>query len=434
MTASPQPSHRSLLIASAAVLAACSTPATGIASDGASVNTPTTSGAPPLKPVATIPTAKGPHGIDVAGDLVFNADPSAGKMEIIDPQFDASAADAGLRAVLRTLDFAAIFPGSATATVSASPSYTKADPARRVAIAMDGLTKGLRIISPTMRDQVAFVAMEGKPGSRLGWWDNRTAMLQQASVPNSLFRVRWPLVAGVADFAAIPSTRSFDLAPVATGSAGGFIAVGKAFVAAPSGPDHAVVLSALKDEDGDPTGDKWILKEGNEPGPIEMGFVGGKDMLVYGNKTSNTIVVYDPAARAVVAKSTTLSTPTDSVLTADKAKVFITCKGADRVAVVDLASGQILNHIPVGRKLEGKPAAPVHIYRVPSPDPASADQIWVMGDGDASVTVIDAISYKVLHVIEVGVGHHKAAFTATRAFVSNITDSTISVIDRTQVK
>jgi DNA-binding beta-propeller fold protein YncE len=165
-----------------------------------------------------------------------------------------------------------------------------------------------------------------------------------------------------------------------------------------------------------------------------MGLVGGKDRLVYGNKTSNTIVVYDPELKTVVAKSTTLSTPTDSVLTADKGKAFITCKGADRVAVVDLASGQILTHVLVGRKLDDMPTSPVHIYRVPSPDPAAADQIWVMGDGDASVTVIDAISYKVLHVIEVGVGHHKAAFTATRAFVSNMTDSTISVIDRTQVK
>ncbi|MBM3258241.1 MAG: hypothetical protein FJY99_00670 [Candidatus Sericytochromatia bacterium] len=434
MTAIQQSSRRSLFLASAALLAACSTPTTGTASGGATANSPTTSGVPALKPVATIPTAKGPHGIDVAGDLVFNADPSAGKMEVINAQFDVTAADAGSLAVLETLDFTRLFPGSSAATVSARPSATKADPAQRVVIALDGLANGLRIISPTTRGQVAFVAMEGKPGSRLGFWDTRTAMLQQASVPNSLFRVRWPLVAGVADFAAIPSTRSFDLAPVATGSAGGFIAVGKAFVAAPSGPDHAVVVSALDPADGEPVGEKWILKEGNEPGPIEMGLVEGKDRLVYGNKTSNTLVVYDPSTKTVVAKPTTLSTPTDSVLTADKAKAFITCKGADRVAVVDLATGKILTHVLVGRKLDDKPTAPVHIYRVPSPDAAAADQIWVMGDGDDSVTVMDAVSYKVLHVIQVGVGHHKAAFTATRAFVSNITDNTISVIDRTQVK
>ncbi|MEB3236918.1 MAG: hypothetical protein VKO64_04750 [Candidatus Sericytochromatia bacterium] len=427
-----QSSHTSTALL-AAILTACSTPSTGT-SGNTTINTVTTSGAPALRPIATIPTAKGPHGIDVAEGLVFNANPSAGKLEIIDPQFDATLPDAGIKAVLKTLDFAAIFPGAPGATVSASPSYTKADPRHRVAIALDGATKGMRIVSPTTRDQVAFIPMQGKPGSRVGWWDDRTALLQQSAVPASVFWVRWPSVAGVTDFAASPATASFDLAPVGTGSAGGFIAVGKAFVAAPSGPDHAVVVSALSPADGTPVGDKTILKEGNEPGPIEMGLVGGKDRLVFGNKTSNTIVVYDPEGRMVVNKATTLSTPTDSVLTADKARAFVTCKGADRVAVVDLASGQILTHVLVGRRLDEKPASPVHVYRVPSPEAGGPDQIWVMGDGDASVTVIDSVSFKVLHVIEVGVGHHKAAFTATRAFVSNITESSISVIDRTLVK
>ncbi|MEB3299278.1 MAG: hypothetical protein VKO21_07330 [Candidatus Sericytochromatia bacterium] len=418
-----------LLVALSMALAACADPATVGTSATASDNSPTTSGAPALTPLATIPTAKGPHGIDVAGGLVFNANPSAGKMEVVDPD-----GNGGTGAILRTLDFTALLPGTAAATVSASPSYTKADPGHNVVFALDGARKALRIVSPTTQDQVGYIQMEGKPGSRLGWWNFRTALLQQSGVPANLFWVRWPEVAGVADFAAVPATASFDLAPVATGSAGGFIAVGKKYVAAPSGPDHAVVVSALKDDGSGLEGDKRILQEGNEPGPIEMGLVDGKDRLMYGNKTSNTIVVYDPTTGTLIGKPTTLSTPTDSVLSADKTKAFVTCKGADRVAVVDLVSGQILQHVLVGRKLDDKPASPVHVYRVPSPVPGGPDQIWVGGDGDASVTVIDATTYKVMHVIQVGNGHHKMAFTDRRAFVSNIVDNTLSVIDRTQVK
>jgi len=37
-------------------------------------------------------------------------------------------------------------------------------------------------------------------------------------------------------------------------------------------------------------------------------------------------------------------------------------------------------------------------------------------------------------VITVGNGHHKMAFTATKAYVSNITDNTVSVIDRSAIQ
>ncbi|MNY60906.1 hypothetical protein D3C86_1975220 [compost metagenome] len=66
--------------------------------------------------------------------------------------------------------------------------------------------------------------------------------------------------------------------------------------------------------------------------------------------------------------------------------------------------------------------------------PSGPNQIWVSNDSGASVSVINADSLEVMATIAVGQGHHKMAFAGTKAYVSNITDGTVSVIDRTQLK
>ena len=126
--------------------------------------------------------------------------------------------------------------------------------------------------------------------------------------------------------------------------------------------------------------------------------------------------------------------------------IFVAMKNENSVGVLDMSSGspEFIQSLQAGTR-------PNHMYLSPN-----GETLWVMNDGNAaapdkgadmincdtnsaSVTVIQdgaegktgAQNARVLKTICVGRGHHKAAFSTTplRAFVSNITDGTITVID-----
>ena len=58
----------------------------------------------------------------------------------------------------------------------------------------------------------------------------------------------------------------------------------------------------------------------------------------------------------------------------------------------------------------------------------------MLNDSGDSVTVIDPVTFLVKATVEVGKGHHKCAFSATKAYVTNITSGDVSVIDLTAIK
>jgi YVTN family beta-propeller protein len=113
---------------------------------------------------------------------------------------------------------------------------------------------------------------------------------------------------------------------------------------------------------------------------------------------------------------------------------YVTMAGSNDVAVVDYIRNRLALRVPVGVR-------PVHIYMAPDLPPAKyqvlhglgTHEAWIGNDGGDSVSVIDGATLKVRATVAVGKGHHKMAFWGDKAYVSNLTDNTVSVIDRRQV-
>ncbi len=136
------------------------------------------------------------------------------------------------------------------------------------------------------------------------------------------------------------------------------------------------------------------------------------------------------------------SNPGDTTATAND-HIFVNVSNANKVAVlnIDSSGARLAKYIDAGKN-------PVHIYQDP------AGKIWAMNDGTSgvdtvnsacnassvgSVTIIqdgvkgavDADTASLLKHLCIGKGHHKAIFTTSpkRAFISNITENSISVVD-----
>ncbi|MBO9542228.1 YncE family protein [bacterium] len=376
----------------------------------------------------TVSVPVGPHGMAFAGGRIVNASPNGFKIAVIDPDQES---------VVKELDFSGETP-------QGKPSYTKASHDAAYAFNLDGGAKALRVIKGATGEQVKKIALDGAtPGSKCVWEDDTTLIvpLKDAASKQNIARIKW-----TGGFEADPTVDRLTVnSDTATDSVGGFAAVGAGFIAAPNAADNSVSFIKI----GNP--EVTTIKQGLGPSAIDISTYGGKATLLFGNKISNTVVLYDLNEKKVVTELSVGKEPTDMALRADGRYAYVTCKGSEEVAIIDLGEKKA-TMVKVGRKLldaaSTANAGPVHIYAVTAPAAASqyrtaheghdhdADkqQIWVGGDGDGSVTVLDAETQKVIGVVRVGNGHHKMAFTATKAFVSNITDNTVSIIDRALVK
>lgn len=372
-----------------------------------------------------ITVGEGPHGIAVAGGVVINANPKSGDISFIDPASEAEVKRLSL---------------SGGKEVN-SPTQAKATHDGQYALTMDSKAHLLRMIKGSSREVVDTVSLGKVPGSKPVWADDSTAYLAVGTGPDAnVTKVSWPN-----GFEAAAATESLTVSrPGATLFTAGFVAVGGGYLAVPNGPDNSVSFVKLSEPSSVTT-----LQEGNNPGPIDIATADGKPVLIFGNKNSSTVVLYDLAAQQKLAVLQVGSTPTDMVLRGDGRFAYVTCAGSGEVAVIDVAERKLHGLVKVGRGLADKPSKPVHVFAVDKPagssafrvshsheeshDPA-AQQIWVGGDGDGSVTVLDAQTQQVMAVITVGVGHHKMAFTDTKAFVSNLTENSVSVIDRTAIR
>ncbi|MEB3186562.1 MAG: hypothetical protein VKP72_03890 [bacterium] len=372
----------------------------------------------------------GPHGMTaLENGLIVNANPKSGDVNLI----DGAASPA---AVVKTLP-----PLIESPTASSSPSYFKHAPDERFAVNLDGGIVGLRVFDALAKDWTATgkIALPGKPGSKFVWattqTDEQTLFVPTAGATN-LARVRWEngfeQAPTVTPYLMRRTPGADETLPTYTT---GFVAMGGGFIALPDAADNAVHVQNL-DTANQPTGSVRTFREGNAPGPLDLATFDGVTTLVFGNKNSNNVILADPSkngSSGVLAVLNVGSTPTDMVLSSDHRRAFITCKGSGEVAIVDVKNRTLSRLLKVGRNLTDATPNPVHIYRVGAPAGYQHEQVWVGGDGDASVTVIDAVDLQVIAVVKVGNGHHKMAFTDKRAFVSNLTDNTVSVIERGRI-
>ncbi|PKL76552.1 MAG: hypothetical protein CVV27_09705, partial [Candidatus Melainabacteria bacterium HGW-Melainabacteria-1] len=172
------------------------------------------------------------------------------------------------------------------------------------------------------------------------------------------------------------------------------------------------------------TGRTLAIKAGNEPAVVAIANWDGQDrMLIIGNKASNTVTLHNLDTGVPVTLSNVGQTPTDAVLDPASNRVFITMAGSNDVAVIDYRQQKLVTRIAVGQR-------PVHLYSMPGQTPA---EIWVGNDAGNSISILDSAAPKLKATLPVGKGHHKMAFSSGKAFVSNISDGTVSVIDRSHL-
>lgn len=148
--------------------------------------------------------------------------------------------------------------------------------------------------------------------------------------------------------------------------------------------------------------------------------------MVVANTTAGAIDVVDTATNAVAASIPVGDSPPQVAVSADGRYVYVTLIGSSSVVKVDLAEQQVIGSVAV-------PAPPVQLYLTADGTRLlSADQ----GTDDTpgtTVTMIDPESMTVESTVQAGSGPHGVVIepTGQRAWVTNLYDDTVSVIDLT---
>jgi YVTN family beta-propeller protein len=145
-----------------------------------------------------------------------------------------------------------------------------------------------------------------------------------------------------------------------------------------------------------------------------------------------TIGVIDPirgvAGYSQLLAMIALSRPgEDWVYSRDEKTLFVTMPKAGQVAVIDTENFKVQKNIAAGN-------SPFRIALQPD-----GRYLWVGNnaeDGSSGVTILDALSNKVVAWLPTGAGHHELAFSddSTYAFVSNRDSGTVSIIDVQRLK
>lgn len=368
-----------LMLAAVAVLSACQAAAP-------------TSPPPGLAAARTIAVGKTPHGIGAAAGFVYNSNVGDQTISVIDASTDA---------VVETL---ALGNGGV-------PGYVKAFHDEKAIMVVDTANGALLVYEPASRKLLQTVPLGKGPDKVAVDSDDRTVYVSLTG-ENKLLSLIFE-----ADRAKAPQRREL---PAGTPS-GEHRALGVAegWAAVPDAGDNATSLIRLA------TGERTPLTGGNAPGPVAIALDGPTPLaLVVGNAASNTISLFPlPSGEAKTLSGVGL-TPTDALADAGSSRVFVTMAGSDEVAVVDAAAGTLVGKVPTG-------ARPVHLYRAPE---LETPELWVGCDSGDVVTVIDAESLRVKATVALGKGHHKLAFAGGKAYVSNIADGTVSVIDRAGIR
>lgn len=386
------------LALAASLLAACQN-ATQTATNGVSAAT--------HQSAKTIPVGAAPHGMWAAAGFVYNSSVGVSKLVVIDTTTDA---------IVKEIPF-----------TDGKPGYVKAFHDGKHVLVTDTLKGQLLVIDPAQDHKVLQTIALGSDPDKIvvDPVDNKTVFVSLTGEPKVI-----QLTFGT-DRAQPPARKDLAVGSVAgEGKKHRAIAYAHGRLVVPNSAENNVNLIDVA------TGEVQTVSDGNGPGPVALGVaLGAAKTAIVGNQASNTISLYD----IVNGGKTTLTdvglTPTDMAVDEENGLAFVTMAGSNDVAIVDYLRKKLSLRVPVGNR-------PVHIYAAPDLPPAQygllhgagAHHIYVGNDSDTTVSVIDGFAGKVIATVAVGKGHHKMAFWGTKAYISNITDGTISVIDRTALK
>lgn len=364
-----------------------------------------------LQAVRQIKVGAAPHGITAAGGFVYNADTGAAQVSVI---------DTATQAVATTLPFE-----------GGKPGYLKAFHDGRHVLAADTGKGMLRVLAVGPGHPTLQAVPVGKGIDKFVIaGDDRTvhvSLTDEAQVVELQFG---------ADRAAAPTRKTYAVGDVAGAQfKHRALAAGAGWLVAPNSAQNDTSLINLK------TGAAERVGGGNNPGPVGLGTVGeAATAAIVGFKASNSIGLYELPGLRLHRLDEVGLTPSDVAVAPGLGRAYVTMSGSNDVAVVDYVGKRLVGRVPVGQR-------PVHLYLAPplgraglahaayglqdGPAGTAAPEVWVGNDDGGSVTVFDGQTLRVKATIATGAGHHKMAFSGGFAYVSNLTDATVSVIDRT---
>lgn len=359
--------------------------------------TPSSSPAPSANAIAV---GKSPHGIAAGSGFVYNSNSAENTISVLDARSNQ---------LVKTLT-----------VPSGHPGYIKASHDGKYLLVASPDAGQLYLYAPSQDHRMVQTIAVGKNPDQI--------------VISNDDRKVWVSLAAEAAIAELDFSKGFEQAPalrkLATGQTNPndehrALAVGGRWLATNNTRDNNVSLIELA------TGVQQSVTAGNNPAVIGLASWDGQErMLIIGNSASHTVTLYDIDTKTTTTLSDLGQTPTSLAVVPGLERVFITMAGSNDVAVIDYRQRRLVGRIPVGSR-------PVHIYLAPESlqiqhegHDHGTNELWVGNDGGDSVSVIDAATLTVKRTQAVGKGHHKMAFWGQKAFVSNITDGTVSVIDR----
>lgn len=359
----------------------------------------------------TLKVGKAPHGMAANDAFVYNANSGEGSVSVIDTTTDT---------VVKTLDLGGNTPGYIK--VSHDGKYM-------LVLSKNADEEGqLHIFEPAQAHRLVQTLAVGKGPDKIQISDNdQTVYVSLAGEP------------GIAHYAFAEGLGSPPLArqliAAGSGSADGHghraLAAQSGWLLTPNPGDNSVSLV-------NPDGEHRILRDGNSPGPVALASHNGiLAQAIVGNTASHTLSLFDPRSETVVTLSEVGQSPTDIALVPELGRAYVTMAGSNQVTVVDYLSAKKIGTVNTQQR-------PVHIYTAPpridstaalsiqheGHDHGAVTEIWVGNDSGDSVTVFDAQTLAIIAHHPTGKGHHKMAFSQNKAYISNITDGTLTVIPR----
>ncbi|MFN3428436.1 MAG: YncE family protein [Candidatus Sericytochromatia bacterium] len=368
-------------------------------------NTPTQPAG--LQAIKAIPVGAAPHGMWAAEGFIYNSSTGAGKLVVIDTRTDT---------VVKEIPFP-----------DGKPGYVKAFHDGKHVMVTDTAKGQLLVIDPAKDHQVLQTIALGAGPDKIAvdHDDNKTVFVTLTGEPKVI------QLTFDADRSKPPVRKDFAVGTVAgEGTKHRAIAYDHGRLVTPNSGENNVSLIDVA------TGKIDTVSDGNNPGPVAIGTVlGAAKFALVGNAASNTLTIYDMIEGGKTTLSDAGLSPTDIAYDEESRLAYVTMAGSNEVAVVDFTGKRVAKKIPVGNR-------PVHIYAAPDLPPAQygvlhgsgSHQFFVGNDSGDTVTVIDGNTVSAVATVAVGKGHHKMAFWGTKAYISNISDGTVSVIDRTPIK
>lgn len=348
-----------------------------------------------------IKVGKVPHGMWQASGFVYNSNIGDATVSVIDTKTDS---------IVKTISFE-----------GGKPGYIKAFHDEKNVVITDTKKEELLVIDPLQDHKIIQRIFLGKSPDKIKISDDDKNVFVSLVGEDKIISLKFDT-----DRSKVPERKEIKVGNMLKDSEHRSLALEGEWIATPNILENDVSLINLN------TGIEKRLKDGNNPSVVNIGIIDDKtSSIIVGNSSSNTVTIFDINSNDKKTLSDVGLSPTDGVTFEKLNRVFITMAGSDQVAVIDYEKKTLLSKISVGKR-------PVHIYSVSNSSHGLSVKhvdaieekttLWVSNDSGDSVTLIDPIEMKVIKTISVGKGHHKMAFTDKNAYISNITDNTISVI------